>query len=217
MERFQTIRPNDGPSEASRDEALVAHKRFLDSLLNADFMLGTLQGPMLPSYRLSGYVWEHTNTAFLVPSRLLPTGRPQAWWAALNMPDPAAQGSTMHWNLENLKIMPTRQWPTSVTLLPGAVKRIHSLMTATHLNGRVATVLFRDNISNRFAVSLRDIRAFSDATVQVREQNLSCLWWGQTPAVWTECLAGRSLKFGQDALGPPTHDEFTIGDVVFVQ
>ena len=164
-ERSQTIWPNNGLFEATKDESLVAHKRFLDSLFNEDFTLGTLQGPMLPSRRLSRYVWEHTKTVHLVLSRHLPTGRPQAWWAALNLPRPAAQASTTHLNPENSEITPTRQWPTSVTLLPGAVIRIHSLKTATHLNGRVVINLFRDNISNRLAVTLQNFRAFSGAIV----------------------------------------------------
>jgi len=56
-------------------------------------------------------------------------------------------------------------------------------MTATHLNGQVAIILFRDNISIRFAIRLRGFRAFRGTTVLVQEQNLSFLWWG-TPPRW---------------------------------
>jgi len=73
--RFRTIWPHDGLFEAARNESLVAHQRFLDSLLNDDLTIGMHQGPMLPSYRLSGYVWEYTKTVHLVPSRGLPAGR----------------------------------------------------------------------------------------------------------------------------------------------
>jgi len=78
----------------------------------------------------------------LVPSRLFPANRPQAWWAALKMAPPAAQGSTTRRNLAaNSEIMPIQHLQVSVTLLPGAVTRIHSLLMATHLNGRVAIIL----------------------------------------------------------------------------
>jgi len=78
LDRFRTIWPHDDLIEASHNESLVAHERFLDSLLNEDFTLGTHQGPMLPSHRLSGYVWEDTKLAHFVPSWLLPANRPQA-------------------------------------------------------------------------------------------------------------------------------------------
>ena len=103
----------------------------------------------------------------------------------------------MHWNPENSEIMPTRQWPTSVTLLPGAVIRIHSLKSTTYLKERVAIISIQDNIFNRLAVSLRDFRAFSGTIVHIREQNLSFLWWGQPPAEWDKWLAGRSLKWAE--------------------
>jgi len=56
LDRFRTIWPHDDFFEAARNESLVAHERFLDSLLNEDFTAGTHQGLMLPSHRLSGYV-----------------------------------------------------------------------------------------------------------------------------------------------------------------
>jgi len=92
-------------------------------------------------------------------------------------------------------IMPTRQWPISVTLSPGAVTRIHSLKTATHLKGMI--ILSRDNISNRFCVNLRDFKVFSGATAQVRKKNLSFPWWGQLPVGWDEWLAGCSIKWAE--------------------
>jgi len=127
LERFRTIWPHGCLFEAARNESLVAHQRFLDSLLNDDFTIGTHQGPMLPSHRLSGYAWEYTKTIHLVPSRLLSAGRPQACWAALKMAPPTAQGPTTGWDLANSEIMPIRHLPTSVTLLPGAVTRTYSL------------------------------------------------------------------------------------------
>ena len=90
--------------------------------------------------------------------------------------------------------MPILQLPVSVTLLPGAVTRIHSLLTATHLNGLVALILFRDNIFNRFAIRLRGFRAIRGATVLVQEQNLFFLWWGTPPAGWDEWMAGQAVN-----------------------
>jgi len=128
LDRFRTIWPHDDLFEAARNELLVAHERFLDSLLYDDLTLGTQQGPMLPSHRLSGYVWEDTNLVHVVPSGLLPANLPQAWWAALKMAPPAAHGSTTCPNLANSEIMPILQLPVSVTLLPGAVTRMNSLL-----------------------------------------------------------------------------------------
>ena len=65
-----------------------------------------------------------------------------------------------------------------------------SPLTATQLNGRV----FRDNISNRFAIRLRGFRAFWGTTVLVQEQNLSFLWWGTPTAGWDEWMAGRAAN-----------------------
>jgi len=108
------------------------------------------------------------------------------------MAPPAAHGSLTNRNLSNSEIMPIQQLPVSVTLLPGAVTRIHSILTATHLNGRI--ILFRDNISNRFAIRLRGFRAFWGTTVLVQEQNLSFLWWGTPTAGWDEWMAGRAAN-----------------------
>ena len=68
LDRFRTIWPHDDLFEGARDESLVAHERFLDSLLKDDFTLGTHLGPMLPFHRLSGYVWEDTKLVHLIPS-----------------------------------------------------------------------------------------------------------------------------------------------------
>jgi len=156
LDRFRTIWPHDDLFEAARDESLVAHEPFLDSLLNEDFTLGTHQGPMLPFHRLNGYVWEDTKLVHLVLSGPFPANQPQAWWTALKMAPPAAQGPLTHRNLSNSEIMPIWQLPVSVILLPGAVTRIHSLLTATYLNGRVAIIFFWDNISNRLAIQVVD-------------------------------------------------------------
>jgi len=179
LDRFKTIRPHDDLFEAARDESLVAHERFLDSLLNEDFTLGTHQGQMLPFHRLSGYVWEDTKLVHLIPSRLLPANLPKAWWTALKMDPLAAHGPLTHRNLSNSEIMPIWQLLVSCTLLPGAVTRIRSLLIATHLNGWVVIILF----PNRLAIRLRGFRAFQGATVLVQEQNLSFLWCG-TPPRW---------------------------------
>ena len=173
---------------------MVAHKRFLDSLLKVDFTLGTHQGPILPFHRLSGYVGEDTKLVHLIPLGLLPANQPQAWWIALKMAPPMAHRSLTNRNLSNSEIMPIRQLPVSVTLLPGAVTRIHSLLTATNLNGQVALILFRDSISNRFAIRMRGFRACRGTTVLVQEQNLSFLWWGTPPAGWDEWMAGQAVN-----------------------
>jgi hypothetical protein len=224
LDRFRTIWPHDHLFEAARDKSLVAHERFLDCLLREDFTLGTHQGPMLPFHRLSGYVWEDTKLVHLIPSLVLPANRPQAWWTALKMAPPVAHGPWTHNTLSNSETMPIRQLPVSVTLLPGAVIRIHSLLTATHLNGRVALILFRDNVSNRLAIRLRGFRAFQGTTVLVQEQNLSFLWWGTPPAGWDEWRTGQAVnltgcpedRFVKTAQGTSSCGGHRSGDVVII-
>jgi len=108
LDRFRTIWPHDHLFGNARDESLVAHERFLDSLLKEDFTLGTHQGPMLPFHRLSQYVWEDTKLVHLIPSGLLLANRPQAWWTALKMAPPVAHGPLTHRNLSNSETTPIR-------------------------------------------------------------------------------------------------------------
>jgi len=137
---------------------------------------------------------------------------------------PMAHGPLTYKNLSKSKTMPIWQLPVTVKLWPGAVTRIHSLLTATHLNGRMALILFRDNISNRFAIRLRGFRAFRGTTVLVQEQNLSFLWWGPPPAGWDKWRTGQSVnlpgcpedRFVKTAQGTVSCGGHRRGDVVII-
>ena len=174
---------------------MVAHERFLNSLLKEDFTLGTHQGPLLPFHRLSGYVWEDTKLVHMVPTGLLPTNLPQAWWPALKLAPPVAHGPTFDAQ-EPVKLRDSA-YPAAAGLGHISAKSSDTdplSLTASHLNGRVALILFRDNISNRFAIGLKGFRAFRGATVLVQEQNHSFLWWGTPPAGWDEWMAGQHVN-----------------------
>ena len=174
---------------------MVAHERFLNSLLKEDFTLGTHQGPLLPFHRLSGYVWEDTKLVHMVPTGLLPTNLPQAWWPALKLAPPVAHGPTFDAQ-EPVKLR-DYAYPAAAGLGNIAARSSDTdpLSPDSYTSQRAgALILFRDKISNRFAIRLRVFRAFRGATVLVQEQNFSFLWWETPPAGWDEWMAGQAVN-----------------------